>query len=154
MQHWERKWKEGWHGGMCSRCLFLHLLKLNTHANYKAEMKSTGELIWFNPFRQWNDFLYDFFFLSVPVISLQCLLLSHLSFLLFLFNAILLCSFFFASVCFFLPLPFFSCSPLSFLSCSRSPMCSLSTWRTWAQIVKKLFFSWCSFSIPMWFWLL
>lgn len=69
MQHWETKWKEGWHGEMYTRCLFLHLLKLNTHTNYKAEMKSTGKLIWFNPFMQWNDFLYDFFpcqFLSFP----------------------------------------------------------------------------------------
>lgn len=56
------------------------------------------------------------FFLSSPVLPLQCLL-SPLPFLLFFFffsYAILLCSFFFASACFFLPLPFFSCSPLPF----------------------------------------
>lgn len=138
MQHWEAKWTEGWNGGMCTGSFLLHLWKLNMHTNCKAEMKSTGKLIWFNPFKQWNYFLYDFFpcqFLSFP-----CNAFSFLSFLLFLLNAILLCSFLFASVCFFLPLPFFSCSPLSFLSCFCSPMCSLSTWRTWAQIVKKLFF--------------
>lgn len=122
-------------------------VKTNMHTNCKAEMKSTVRLIWFYPSEQWNYFLYDFS-LSIPVLSLLCLFLSHLSFLLFLFNAILLCSFFFASVCFFLPLPFFSCSPLSFLSCSCSPMCSLSTWRTWAQIVEKHFFPDAPFLSP------
>lgn len=135
----ETKQKEGWHRGMHKSCLFLHLLKLNIHTNYKAEMKNTGRLIWFYPFKQWNYFLNDFFPLSVPVLSLQRLLLSHLSFPVFLFNATFLCSFFFASVCIFLPLPFFSCSPLSFLSCPCSPTCSLSTRRTRAQIVEKHF---------------
>lgn len=58
MRYLETKRKEGWHRGMS---LFLHLLKLNIHTNYKAEMKSTGRLICFYPFKQWNYFLYDFF---------------------------------------------------------------------------------------------
>lgn len=65
----ETKRKEGWHRGMHKSCLFLHLLKLNIHTNYKAEMKNTGRLIWIYPFKQWNYFLNDFFpcqFLCFP----------------------------------------------------------------------------------------
>lgn len=128
------------------------------HAGSRAEMKSTVGHVWFYPYRQWNDFLYDFF----PVTSCPSLAMPSpfsLAFsLLFCFalffppSATLLCSFLFASACFFLPLPFFSCSPLSshFPYCS-SPMHSFGAWRTGAQIVEKLslfFFSWWSFLPP------
>lgn len=55
--------------GNVHRMPLLTFLKLNMHTNYKAEMKSTGKIIWFNAFKQGNFFLSDFFpcqFLSFP----------------------------------------------------------------------------------------
>lgn len=114
MRYLETKQKEGWHRGMCKRCLLLHLLKLNMHTNYKAEMKSTGRLIWFYPSEQWNYFLYDFFpvnscpFLAMPSpfslvfspFSFQC----HLALFLFLCFCLLVSS---SSILLLLSLVFF-----------------------------------------------
>lgn len=111
----ETKRKEGWHRGMHKSCLFLHLLKLNIHTNYKAEMKNTGRLICLYHFKQWNYFLNDFFpcqFLHFPFslvfsrFSFQC----HLALFLFLCFCLHLSS---SSLLVLLSLVFFFCLALA-----------------------------------------